>query len=351
MELLDQAGKVRAGEELPLAAITEFLNRAGLDLHGIPQLTQFPGGASNLTYLLEYPERALILRRPPIGHKAKSAHDMLREARLMQALYPVYPWVPKVLAMCDDAQIMGCDFYVMERIHGIIPRKNLPDGVQLSAPQVKTLCLNVIDKMIALHQIDYQAAGLQGLGRGAGYVQRQLTGWAERALKAKTDNSADFSEIVAWLEKNKPPHDAATCLIHNDFRFDNVVLNPDNPLEVIGVLDWEMATLGDPLMDLGNTLAYWAQSDDDPIFLGMRRQPTHLPGMLTRAEVVAYYSEKMGFENNHSQFYVVFGLFRLAIIIQQIYYRFHHGQTSNPQFAGFVTMTNYMHQRCLRLIA
>ena len=350
MDLLDQAGAVRAGEELPLQAITQFLNQSGIVVSGIPQLTQFSGGASNLTYLLTYPEKELILRRPPQGHKAKSAHDMVREARLMQALQPVYGYVPKVLAICEDSSVAGADFYVMDRLRGIIPRKNLPKQLTLSLSETRTLCTNVIDKLIELHQIDYQAAGLQGLGLGAGYVQRQIKGWSERAVLAKTDNSADFSDVVSWLEKNQPQQDAATCLIHNDFRMDNVVLNVDNPLEVIGVLDWEMATLGDPLMDLGNTLAYWAQSDDDAFFLSLRRQPTHLPGMLTRAEVMSYYTEKMGFSASHTDFYVIFGLFRLAIIIQQIYYRYHHGQTTNPQFAGFVAMTNYFHERCLNLI-
>ena len=350
MDLLDQARAVRPGEELPLDRISAFLTDAGIPLSGTPELTQFPDGASNLTYLLKYHDGELILRRPPFGHKAKSAHDMVREAKLMQALHPVYQYVPKVLAICEDSNVADCDFYVMERIHGIIPRKNLPKGLTLSEEQTRTLCLNVIDKLIELHQIDYQAAGLQNLGKGAGYVQRQVSGWAERSAQAKTDNSADFSEVVAWLQQHQPAQDAATCLIHNDYRFDNVVLNPDNPLEVIGVLDWEMATLGDPLMDLGNTLAYWAQSDDDPIFLSMRRQPTHLPGMLSRTEVMAYYTEKMGFEISNSDFYVIFGLFRLAIIIQQIYYRYHHGQTKNPQFAGFVTITNYLQQRCLALI-
>ncbi len=351
MQITDQAGPVRPGEELPLEQISAFLTQAGMVLSGLPELTQFPDGASNLTYLLCYPEQELILRRPPIGHKAKSAHDMIREARLMQALQPVYPWVPKVLAICEDAAVAGCDFYVMERIGGIIPRKNLPKGMTLSVSDTHQLCLNVIDKLIALHQIDYQAAGLQGLGRGSGYVRRQVSGWSERALQAQTPDAADFAVIIRWLEQHQPPQDAATCLIHNDFRMDNVVLNPDNPLEVIGVLDWEMATLGDPLMDLGNTLAYWAQSDDDALFLSMRRQPTHLPGMLTRQQVMDYYIQKMGLELHHGDFYQIFGIFRLAIIIQQIYYRYYHGQTSNPQFAGFVTISNYLHARCLQLIA
>lgn len=351
MDLIDQAQPVRDGEALPMQRISEFLRQAGMTLSCEPQVSQFPGGASNLTYLLQYADGELILRRPPFGHKARSAHDMVREARLMQALHPVYPYVPEVLAICTDQDVAGCDFYVMRRIRGIIPRKNLPRGLQLDTLQTRQLCLNVLDKLIALHRIDYQAAGLQSLGKGAGYVQRQVSGWSERAVQARTDNSPDFGDIVDWLNRHQPAQDTATCLIHNDFRFDNVVLDPEHPLQVIGVLDWEMATLGDPLMDLGNTLAYWAQADDDPVFLGMRRQPTHLPGMLTRREVMAYYTDQMGFASNHADFYEIFGLFRLAIIIQQIYYRFHHGQTTNPQFAGFVEMTHYLHRRCTHMIS
>ena len=350
IELLDPAQPVREGEQLPVARIAAFLRDAGVVPDGEPTVTQFPGGASNLTYLLTYPDSELILRRPPFGHKAKSAHDMLREARLMQALHPVYPYVPEVLAICSDHEVAGCDFYVMRRIRGIIPRKNLPRGLQIDATQTRQLCLNVIDRLIELHKIDYRAAGLESLGKGAGYVQRQVSGWSERAAQAKTDHSPDFTAITDWLARHQPAQDVATCLIHNDFRFDHVVLDLDDPLHVIGVLDWEMATLGDPLMDLGNTLAYWAQSDDDPIFLGMRRQPTHLPGMLTRAEVMQYYTDKMGFSSDHGDFYLIFGLFRLAIIVQQIYFRFHHGQTTNPQFAGFIDMTRYLHQRCTTLI-
>ncbi|WP_442783797.1 phosphotransferase family protein [Collimonas fungivorans] len=355
MTLIDQAGAVRSGEELDVAKIAAFLESIDGSLQGMPAVSQFPGGASNLTYLLTYrlsgAERELILRRPPFGATARSAHDMLREASIMAELKPVYPYVPKVFATCQDRAVMDSDFYVMERLRGIILRDKLPPGLVLSEADTRQLCLNVVDKMIALHQVDYQAAGLAHLGKGEGYVQRQISGWSERYRKARTDDAVDFETVMRWLEDKMPAADVATCLIHNDFRFDNVVLDPENPLHVIGVLDWEMATLGDPLMDLGNTLAYWVQADDEPQFKQMRRQPTHLPGMLTRKEVIAYYGEKTGYRTDHFDFYEIYGLFRLAVIVQQIYYRFHHGQTKNPQFAFFVHVTNYLEQRCKQLIA
>ncbi|MFZ6800523.1 phosphotransferase family protein [Undibacterium sp. Di24W] len=348
--LLDTASTVRAGEELDREKVSVFIRDHLPALHGEPEIEQFAGGASNLTYLLRYPKRDLILRRPPFGHRAKSAHDMLREAKIMSALKPVYRYVPEVIATCSDPAIMDCDFYVMERLHGIIPRQNLPKDLVLTAEDTRRLCLNVIDKMIELHQIDYQQAGLASIAKGAGYVARQVSGWTERYRQAKTDDVGDFESVMQWLQDKMPAQDLATCLIHNDFRFDNVVLNPDNPTEVIGVLDWEMATLGDPLMDLGNTLAYWVQADDDPVFQSVRRQPTHLPGMLTRQEVINYYGEKTGYRVDNFDFYAIFGLFRLAVIVQQIYYRYFHGQTTNPAFSGFGKLSNYLEQRCLRLI-
>ena len=348
---MDQSGPVRSGEELDPAAVDSFLKQIEPGLKGTPDISQFPGGASNLTYLIRYANRELILRRPPFGHKAKSAHDMGREAKLMGALKPHYPYVPAVLALCDDTSILGSEFYVMERIRGIIPRQDLPEDLSLGHEDTRLLCLNVIDKLIELHQVDWKAAGLASLGKGDGYVQRQIIGWSDRYRKARTDDAADFETVMAWLQAKMPAHDIATCVIHNDFRFDNVVLDPEHPQNVIGVLDWEMATLGDPLMDLGNTLAYWVQSDDDETFKGMRRQPTHLPGMLTRREVIDYYAEKTGYRVDDMSFYLIYGLFRLAVIVQQIYYRYHHGQTNNPAFAGFIHITNYLEKRCLKLIA
>ena len=347
---IDEPAPVRPGEELDAARIDVAIRSAVPGLSGLPEVREFPSGASNLTYLIRYPEREFVLRRPPFGYKAKSAHDMRREATVLHALQPVYPYVPKVVAFFDDPEILGADFYLMEPVRGIIVRRDLPRGFELSPRDARRLCFNLIDRMIELHQVDYRAAGLAEMGKGNGYAQRQIAGWSDRYRKSRTDDVGDFEMVMRWLQACTPAEDSGTCIIHNDFRFDNVVLNCKNPMEIIGVLDWEMATLGDPLMDLGNSLAYWVQADDDRAYLDMRCQPTHLPGMLTRHEVIAYYGEKTGRYVANFDFYLVYGLFRLAVIAQQIYYRYFHGQTRNPHFAGFGRAVNYLQGRCERLI-
>lgn len=348
MSLEDQAGAIRQGEELDSAAIKQFLTEH-IAASGELEVTQFPGGASNLTYQLSIGGKEYILRRPPFGKIAKSAHDMLREANIIQVLKPVYQYVPNIIATCDDHSVLGCDFYIMEKLTGIIPRQNMPKELQLNETETRSLCMNVIDKLIELHQVNITETGLDKLGKGDGYVARQINGWSDRYIKAKTDDATDFEAVMEWLKANMP-QDVGQCLIHNDFRLDNVVLEISNPLNVIGVLDWEMATIGDPLMDLGNSLAYWVQADDEPQFQMMRRQPTHLPGMLTREEVVNYYLQKTGRSIDGFVFYEVYGLFRLAVIIQQIYYRYYHGQTQDKRFSGFVHAARYLESRCLRLI-
>ncbi|MBZ4394470.1 phosphotransferase family protein [Myxococcus sp. MISCRS1] len=346
---LDSPSSVRAGEELNVPAVDAWLKKQVPTLEGLPTVTQFSGGASNWTYRLKYPKRDLILRRPPAGTKAKSAHDMSREYRVQKALRPAYPFVPEMVALCQDASVIGADFYVMERIEGIIPRANMPRGMNLSAGETRKLCVNVIDKLLELHAVDAQAVGLSSLGKGAGYPRRQVEGWSDRYEKARTWNVPSFKYVRDWL-KDHIPDDIATCVIHNDWRFDNVVLDPGEPTQVIGVLDWEMATLGDPLMDLGSALAYWVESDDDFFMRATRRQPTHMPGMMSRREVVDYYLQRSGLKPASWTFYEVFGIFRLAGIIQQIYYRYHHKQTRNPAFKNFWTLVTYYDWRCKRLI-
>lgn len=347
--LLDRPREVRSGETFDLAAVDEWLKGQLSGLDGQPTVLQFPGGASNLTYLLTYPQRELILRRPPFGHKAKSAHDMVREYRVQSALKPVYPAVPNMVALCQDPAIMDCDFYVMDRIRGIIPRANLPPGLELTREQTRKLCQSVIDKLIELHQVDYRAAGLESLGKGAGYVKRQIEGWTDRYKKSKTWNVPSWRRVSRWLADHMP-EDVATVVIHNDFRFDNIVLDMADPETIIGVLDWEMATLGDPLMDLGNSLAYWVQASDDRFHQMLRRQPTHLPGMFSRREVVEYYCERMKLSTANWTFYEVYGLFRLAVIVQQIYYRYYHRQSRNPAFRHFWLFNQYLHWRSKRAI-
>ena len=346
---LDRAVDVRTGDEINADAVSAFVREHVPGLTGDMQVKQFKGGASNLTYQLDSDNASFILRCAPMGTKAKSAHDMWREYNVMQKLKPVYPYVPHMIAFCRDESLIGREFYIMEKLNGIIPRAELPRGLEMSEADVRKLCTNVIDKMIELHKVDYQAAGLADLGKGAGYVQRQISGWSERYIKARTENVPDCARVMKWLAEHMP-EDIATCVIHGDFRFDNVVLDPDDPTHVIGVLDWEMATLGDPLMDLGNSLAYWVEAGDPFQMQMARRQPTHLPGMMTRDEVIKYYCDAMGYHDIDFTFYRIYGLFRLAVIAQQIYYRFHHGQTDNPVFGSFYVMVQYLNEYCEELL-
>ncbi len=351
MALIDVGGSVRHGEELEVGKVDAWLRALLPQLSpGLPEVTQYSGGASNWTYRLKYASHDLILRRPPAGTKAKSAHDMVREYTVQDALKPVYPAVADMIGLCTDPSVIGCDFYVMRRLEGIIPRANLPKELTLDEAQVRQLCTNTLDQLIALHQVDVRAAGLERLGKGSGFCKRQVDGWSDRYEKAQTWNVPRYTDIRAWL-KQHTPEDSATCVVHNDWRFDNVVLDANEPSRVIGVLDWEMATLGDPLMELGNVLAYWIQADDNGILRKTRRQPTHLKGMLTRKEVVAYYQQKTGVTIHHWAFYEVFGLFRVAAILQQIYFRYHHKQTDNPAFKNFWIINWAIWRRCRQLIA
>jgi aminoglycoside phosphotransferase (APT) family kinase protein len=351
MSFIDQPRAVREEDQLDIAAIQQFLltSLPQKNLHGELLIKQFLGGASNLTYQLDFDNQVFILRCAPKGTKAKGAHDMAREFQIMERLKPVFPYVPEMYVYTDDATIIGREFYVMEKMIGIIPRSFLPKGLTFNETEARQLCTNVLDKLVALHQIDVKKSGLDTFGKGEGYAQRQIEGWCARFEKAKTWNVPSFAYIMDYLRENTP-NEEHNCFIHNDFRFDNVVLNPDNPLEVIGVLDWELATVGNPLMDLGSALAYWIQADDDIVMRSMRRQPTHLKGMFSRNEVVDYYLDKMNFPKENFTFYEVYGIFRLAVILQQIYYRYYHKQTTNPAFKNFWLMINYLHWRCRKVI-
>jgi len=345
--VLDEAGPVRRGEELPVERVDAWLKERVPSLSGTPRVTQFSGGASNWTYRLQYEKDDLILRRPPAGTKARSSHDMKREFTVQQALKPLFPLVPDMVAYCGDAEVIGAEFYVMRRIEGIIPRRRL--GVELDADATRRLCERFVDTLVALHRVDAEKGGLAHLGKGAGYTRRQIEGWSDRYRRARTWNVPSFEGVMRWLAE-RTPDDAATCVIHNDYRLDNVILDPAEPTRIVGLLDWEMATLGDPLMDLGNSLAYWVQADDGRLALATRRQPSHLPGMLTRAEIVERYFERSGLPPRDMTFYEVYGVFRLAGIVQQIYYRYHHKQTRNPAFRRFWLLTHYLHRRCRALM-
>jgi aminoglycoside phosphotransferase (APT) family kinase protein len=349
----DESRPVREEDAVDVSAVVGWLrHHVGVEVpDGLPEVRQFPGGASNLTYLLRWPGRELILRRPPVGAKARGAHDMAREYVIQHALGPVYPYVAGMVGLCRDDAVLGSDFYVMERLDGLILRKDLP--FELAPPAASTLCEHAWEALVRLHEVDVSAVPeLAGLGRGEGYVARQVAGWTDRLDRATTDDLGDWGDVTAWLDQRQPP-DSGQCLIHNDWRFDNIVLDPEDDLRVTGVLDWEMATVGDPLMDLGGALAYWIQADDDAFFRDFRRQPTTVPGMWTRRAVVDWYGERRGvaMTTERWRFYEAFGLFRLAVIIQQIWYRFVHGQTHNPAYAGFGDAVRYLEQRTRRVIS
>ncbi|MFT5781642.1 MAG: aminoglycoside phosphotransferase (APT) family kinase protein [Pseudomonas sp.] len=350
MALNDQSTRIRAGEELDADIIDSYLKAHIPGLSGAPQISQFPGGASNLTYLLQYPEQELVLRRPPFGHKAKSAHDMGREYRILNQLNAGFPYCPKAYVHCTDESVIGSEFYVMQRVNGIILRADLPSELNFDAKQTRQLCESFIDKLVELHQVDYNACGLGDLGKPQGYVKRQISGWSDRYEKALTPDAPLWTEVKAWLNAKMPADHPRSSIVHNDYRFDNVILDPNNPQEIIGVLDWELTTLGDPLMDLGNSLAYWIEASDPAPVQLMRRQPSNAPGMLTRQEFADYYAQRAGIKIDCIDFYYTYGLFRLAGIVQQIYYRFFHGQTQDKRFAQFVQMNKLLEQMSLQVI-
>ena len=350
MALTDQTSPIREGEELPHDEVDRYLKANIPGIEGTPSITQFPGGASNLTYLLQYPNQEFVLRRPPHGHKAKSAHDMGREYRILNRLNSGFPYCPKAYAYCTDETVIGAEFYIMERVKGIILREDIPEELNLTVPHTTALCKSFIDKFVELHNVDYAACGLADLGKPEGYVQRQISGWIDRYERALTADAPKWEPVKAWLRDKMPADHPKPSIVHNDYRFDNVILSPSDPMSIIGVLDWEMTTIGDPLMDLGNTLAYWIEAQDPQPVQLMRRQPSNAPGMLTRQQSVDYYAERAGIEISNFDYYYTYGLFRLAAIVQQIYYRYFHGQTQDKRFSRFVHMNALLEQMSLQVI-
>jgi aminoglycoside phosphotransferase (APT) family kinase protein len=330
-DAIDRPIDVRPGEALDVTRLGPYLEEV-LGLQGEVEVLQYPSGYSNLTYLLRIGDTDVVLRRPPFGSKPKSGHDMKREHDVLAALHSSFSYCPKPLAYCDDETVIGAPFYVMERVEGVIVRRDFPAELSLSPEDIGALFDRVVDVHVELHSVDYRKVGLGNFGKPEGYAERQVAGWSDRYRKARTPDVPDCENIMAWLEEIQPPDSGLGCIIHNDFRLDNLVLDPNDPQRIIGVLDWEMATLGDPLMDLGASLAYWVEQGDPPPFQAMRMMPTNADGAPTRAEVVARYAAKSGLEVDDFSFYYCYGLFRLAGIVQQIYFRSYHGQTEDPRF-------------------
>jgi aminoglycoside phosphotransferase (APT) family kinase protein len=333
----DQPTTVRPGEELDVAKLEPYLRSHFPGDDGPIQIRQFPSGHSNLTYSIHLGDRQFVLRRPPFGSKVKSAHDMGREFRVLSKLHASYPPAPQVLLFCDDSSILGAPFYIMNPIRGIILRRNPPSGLEFSPSTARHLSESFVDNLALLHGLNYQAIGLADLGKPDGYLERQVRGWTERYTGSQTHEYPEVKTIMEWMAQNIPlAQDAA--LIHNDYKYDNAVLDPNDITKIIGLLDWEMSTIGDPLTDLGTALAYWVNAGDSEELQSIRWGPTDSPGSFTRADIVERYAAKTGRDVSRIAFYLTFARFKLAVIVQQIYFRFHQGLTKDQRFASMSTL-------------
>ncbi len=334
-EWTDQPGLIRPGEELNPDGLKRFLNHYLPEWQGEPEIRQFPSGFSNLTYQLTVGDKKAVLRRPPFGANIKSAHDMGREFRILSLLRPYYTKVPKVIAFTEDESYIGAPFYLMEKVDGIILRGKMPRE-RIPAPDtLSAIAKSLVENLAELHHIPWQNTELAGFGKPEGYVERQVEGWGKRYFHAKTDEIPALEKAVRWLSEHIPAQYSA-ALIHNDYKYDNLVLDPGNPTEIRAVLDWEMATIGDPLMDLGTTLGYWVTPSDPPALLALQFNPSTLPGNPDRSEVLALYERACGKTVEDPVFYYVFGLFKIAVIAQQIYFRFRQGFSKDPRFGGLI---------------
>jgi len=292
---------------------------------------KFPGGFSNLTYLLKCERGEAVLRRPPVGVGPGTAHDMPREARILSVLELRGIPSPKHLATCEDEKVLGAPFYIMERVQGTILRgSSAPAGFDAST--FAKLGESFLDALVAIHGATPSDPVIGGLGKPLGYVQRQVEGWTARWEKSRTDDVKSVETLAAWLNGNQPSESGA-CLVHNDYKYDNLVLDPANPSRIVAVLDWEMATVGDPLLDVGTTLAYWIEAGDHPAFKALGLGVTALPGNLTRAQLWERYLAKSGRSARSSTWYHAFGVFKVAVIAQQIFARYRKGLTADERFA------------------
>jgi aminoglycoside phosphotransferase (APT) family kinase protein len=335
--LLDEPQAVRSGEELDVHKLQAFLQTRYPELTGPLVIHQFPKGYSNLTYHIRMGDWDFVLRRPPFGAKIKTAHDMGREFRILSHIHGHYPKVPRPLAYCEDDSVLGAPFYIMERVTGLILRAQAPAGLELSPALMRRLSESFISNFVEIHAIDYAAAGLGDLGKPDGYVARQIDGWTRRYQNARTDDIPEMERVASWLVEHKPAESGA-CLIHNDYKYDNLVLDPADLCRIKAVLDWEMATVGDPLMDLGSTLGYWVDPDDPADWREQSFGVTTLPGNLNRQQLLERYLQLSGRTVSDGVFYYAYGLFKIAVIVQQIYARYKAGLTRDERFGRLIHM-------------
>lgn len=331
--MIEKSKTIQSDEALHIPRLYEFLRTHLDDAVDSTDFSveRFPQGYSNLTYLLHFGQQELVLRRPPIGANVKSGHDMGREYKLLTGLYPIYPKVPRTILYSDDPSILGAPFYIMERVKGVVIQKEPPTGTTLSSTLMERLSRAFIENMVVIHGLDYTKTDLKSFARAGSYVERQITGWLDRYEKAKTDDLPTVERVGRWLAEHRVP-DSGSSLIHNDYKYDNLMLDTSDLSRIVAVLDWEMATIGDPLMDLGTTLAYWVQPDDPAELQAASMGITNWPGNFSRSQLVHEYALRSGREVNNIVFYYVYGLFKNVVIIQQIYARYKKGLASDPRF-------------------
>lgn len=347
--MLDEAKNIRPGEELDPKALESYLAAELGTAFDIRQIRQFPGGYSNLTYLIETNNGEFVLRRPPVGANIKSAHDMGREFRVLGMLRPVYDRIPRPVLFCENPEIIGAPFYLMERVKGIILRNRIPEDIALPPERMRALSTAAIDNLVDLHSLDIHTTGLIGLGKPEGYIGRQVSGWIERYYKAETDTIPGMNELARWMPEHQPA-DGPPSLIHNDYKYDNLVLDPDNLAEIRAVLDWEMCTVGDPLMDLGVTLAYWIEPEEADLLSASIGNLTWLPGNLLRQELAERYAQQSGRDVSQLLFYYIFGTFKIGVIVQQIYARYKKGVTQDPRFAPLIEVVRLFGNRGIQAL-
>jgi aminoglycoside phosphotransferase (APT) family kinase protein len=360
---------VRAGEELDLAVLDRYLREqlavetSGLDPDAKLEIEQFPGGHSNLTYLIRFGNQEFVLRRPPVGPVAPTAHDMPREYKLLSVINPRFPLAPKPVLLCEDASVIGVPFYLMERRRGFIVRFEVPARIAESLDWRRRLSEAVVDTLVALHAVDIQASGIAQIGKPAGFVTRQVRGWADRWQRSKTGELAEMDQVIQWLVDRIPQESNASetgaTIVHNDFKLDNLMLDEHDPARVVAVLDWEMCTVGDPLVDVGLLLTYWTMGGDGKNDgqgtgeAGARnrslRAVTNGPGWLTRAEIIDRYQTRTGRDLSRIAFYETFARFKIAVVIQQIYFRYVQGQTSDERFRNLDGMVCGLAREALEL--
>jgi aminoglycoside phosphotransferase (APT) family kinase protein len=345
--VLKDTAPIRAGEELDAVALEAYLRQRLANVLPDVQLSsariaieQFPGGHSNLTYLIRLGDHEFVLRRPPFGPVAPTAHDMPREYRLLAAIHPVFNLAPQPYLLCEDTAVIGVPFYLMERRRGLVIRREMPREIEDTLPLRRQISEAMVDALAALHTVDIDSSGLVNIGKPVGFVTRQVRGWAERWQRSKTSDVPELEGVVQWLADRIPPEpDPArgrpATLVHNDFKLDNVMVDAREPSRIIAILDWEMCTVGDPLIDLGIALCYWAQKDDPEARRESISPVTTGAGWLTREELAARYAEKTGRDVSGIAFYEVFALFKVAVVLQQIYYRYEKGQTHDERFKDF----------------